>query len=254
LEFQRKYCLALSHTSCKEFTREPDSPLPPDLRFRGTAGFKDKFGKASVWVLLLAFLVIALIVWQVLSRGLFGPGITVQSQAVTASAFSTDAGFQTPSISPTPMQDTPTPTSLATATPTFALQTSPSTTVSSHALETPIGIEHKLVIHRVLAGESIVSIANQYWTTVEAIKAVNYSLPSPIRINWLIIVPINQTDIQGLPAFDGVEVTTDIKVELLAQQLSTDPTLLKFYNGFGNGEILTSGEWVLVPYMSTATP
>jgi hypothetical protein len=33
-----------------------------------------------------------------------------------------------------------------------------------------------------------------------------------------------------------------------------DPTLLILYNGFGNSEILTSGEWVLVPHMSTATP
>jgi len=151
------------------------------------------------------------------------------------------------------MQDTPTPASLATATPTFAMQTSPSRTVSSHALETPIGIENKIVIHRVLAGESIVSIANQYWTTAEAIRAVNYSLPSPLRISWLIIVPINQTDIQGLPAFDGFEVTMDITVGLLLQQLPTNPTLLKFYNGFGNGEILTSGEWVLAPHMTTAT-
>jgi len=33
-----------------------------------------------------------------------------------------------------------------------------------------------------------------------------------------------------------------------------DPTLLILYNSFGNSEILTSGEWVLVPHMSTATP
>jgi hypothetical protein len=42
--------------------------------------------------------------------------------------------------------------------------------------------------------------------------------------------------------------------EILAQQLSIDPTQLKLYNGLGDGEILSSGEWVLVPHMSTATP
>ena len=213
LEFQRTYCLAINHTSCEEYNREPDTPLPPDLRFQRRLGLREKFGKAGVWILLLVFIVVVLIVWQVLSRGLLGLGIPRQSPRVTVPVFSTDVGFQTPSISPSQMQDTPTPTLLITATPTFLIQTFAPTVVSPHALETPIGVEHKLVIHQVLAGESIISIANQYWTTVEAIQAVNYSLPSPLRIDWLIIVPVNQTDVHGLPAFEAYEVKTDVAVE-----------------------------------------
>jgi len=254
LEFQRIECLTGNHTSCEEFNRAPDTPLPHNLRFKGGSVLWKTIGKVRFWILILAIIFIALIAWQVLSRGLFGLGIPGYSQAETAPEFSIDAGFQTPSSSPVQAQDTPTPAPLATASPSYTIETFAPTIVSSHVLETPIGIEHKLVIHRMLAGESIVSVANQYWTTVEAIQAVNYSLPSPLQIDWLIIVPINQTNIQGLPAFDVYEVKTDIAVEILAQQLSIDPAQLKLYNGLGDGEILSSGEWVLVPHMSTATP
>lgn len=254
LEFQRSYCLNINYINCEEYNLKLDIPLPPDLRFKSGSVLSRKIGKGRVWILLLVVVVIVLIVWQVLSRGLLGLGTTGQSPRVTVPVFSTEVGFQTPSISTSQAQDTPSPTLIVTVTPTFLIQTFAPTVVLPHALETPIGVEHKLVIHRVLAGESTMSIASQYWTTVDAIQAVNYHLPSPLQINWLIIVPINQTDVQGLPAFDGYEVTTDVAVEILAQQFSIDPALLELYNGLGNGEILTSGEWVLVPHMSTATP
>jgi len=69
----------------------------------------------------------------------------------------------------------------------------------------------------------------------------------------LLIVPINQTNIQGLPAFDVYELKTGVARDSLAQQLSIEPALLKLYNGLGDGEILRSGEWVLVPHVSTPT-
>jgi len=253
LEFQRAYCLDINHTSCEEFNREPDTPLLQELRFEAGAGIKGKFGKAGIWIILLAFVVVALVVWQVLSRGFLGLEPSEHLPGVTVPVISTD-GSQTPPPLPTQMQDTPTPTLFATVTPTFQTRTFAPTIVISHALETPIGVQYKLVIHRVVAGESIMSIANQYWTTVDAIQAVNYNLPSPLRIDWLIIVPVNRTDIQGLPSFEAYEVTTDIAVRTLAQQLTIDPALFELYNGLGNNEFLTAGEWVLVPHMSTATP
>jgi LysM repeat protein len=159
---------------------------------------------------------------------------------------------QTPSSTLLQVHIKPTLTFLLTASSTEPIQTPK--LAMPHAMETPIGIEHKLVIHRVLEGESLTSIASQYWTTVEAIQAVNYYLPSPVRVGWLIILPINQTEVQGIPTFTAYEVKTDIVVEILAQQLSTDPVLLKSYNGLSNGEILDSGEWLLIPQMGTATP
>jgi hypothetical protein len=250
LEFQRAYCLEINHTSCEEYNRAPDKPLPSNLRYVSGSGLREKFGNAGVWLLLLVFIIIVLIAWQVLSRGLLGFGNPGQ----LGSAFSTNVVYQTLPLVATQVLDTPTPTLFLTNTPTFPIQTFAPTVVSPHVLETPIGVQHKLVIHRVLAGESIMSIASKYWTTVEAIQAVNYSLPIPLRIGWLIIVPINQTNVQGLPTFDAFEVSTDVAVRTLAQQLSVDPALLELYNGLGNNEFMNSGDWVLVPHMSTATP
>ena len=254
LEFQRAYCLEINHTSCEEYNRAPDKPLPSNLRFVGGSGLREKFGKAGVWILIIVLIVVVLIAWQVLSRGLLGFGNPGQSPGVIEPAFSTNVENQTLPIVTTQVQDTPTPTIFVTTTSTFPIQTFAPTEVSPHVLETPIGVEHKLVIHRVLAGESTMSIASKYWTTVQAIQAVNYSLPSPLRIGWLIIVPINQTNVQGLPTFDAYEVSTDVAVRTLAQQLSVDPALLELYNGLGNNEFLSSGDWVLVPHLSTATP
>ena len=254
LEFQRTKCLSINHTNCKEYNREPNTHLPPEIRYVGGNGLREKFGKSSAWILLFVLVIIVLIAWQLFSGSLLGFGNPGQSPGVTVPAFSSNVGSQATPILTGQQQDTPTPSLFITATPTFPIQTFASTVVLPHALETPIGVEHKLVIHRVLAGESLVSIASQYWTTVEAIQAVNYSLPSPLRIDWLIIVPISQTEINGSPVFEAYQVKTDVAVRILAQQLSVDPALLELYNGLGNDEFLSSGEWVLVPHRGTATP
>ncbi|MGB8214213.1 MAG: LysM domain-containing protein [Anaerolineales bacterium] len=154
---------------------------------------------------------------------------------------------------PTQVQNTPTPTFTLTS-PSIPTKVTTPTTESPHVLETPIGIVYKLVIHRVQPGESLESIASHYWTTVDAIAAINYHIPSPLLVNWLLIVPINQTDVQGLPVFEAYTVKTSVLVETLTQQLSIDPTMFKLYNGLNDGEILSAGEWVLVPHMATATP
>lgn len=254
LEFQRSTCLSINHTDCEEYHRKPDTPLPPELRYAGGAGQKKKVGKAGVWIFILVIVIVSLLAWQLLSRGLLGFGNPGQSPGVTVPAISTNVENPILPTFTSQMQDIPTPTLINTDTPTFPTLTFAPTVELPHTLETPIGVEYKLVIHRVLAGESLVSIASQYWTTVDAIQAVNYSLPSPLRIDWLIIVPINQTEIQGLPFFEAYQVKTDITVRILAQQLSVDPAIMELYNGLGNDELLSSGDWVLIPHISTATP
>ena len=82
---------------------------------------------------------------------------------------------------------------------------------------------------------------------------LNYSLPIPEWVGWLLIVPINQTNIQGLPAFDVFEVKTGVAWDSLVKELSIDLALLKLHYGLGDGEILRSGEWALVSHVSTPT-
>jgi len=247
LEFQRSYCLVANHISCEEYNSDAANPLPPNSR-NGDTDTRKKSIFPGVLIVFLAFAVVALVFWQVLPHFFSGWGLSKHLPEVSLPVNSTVVAMQTPSILPTKAQDTPTPTILVMNVPAIPSQTFTATTRSPHVLETPIGVEYKLVIHRVVAGESIMSIASQYWTTVEAIHAVNYSIPNPLLIGTLIIIPINQTDVHGLPAFGVYEVKTDISVRALAQQLSIDPALLELYNGLGNSESLSSGDWVLVPH------
>jgi hypothetical protein len=248
LEFQRKYCLSIDHINCEEYNREPNTQRSSNSGFGSISGLWRLVNKPSFFLVILALVVVVLIVWQVLPRVISGRGPAGHLPGVTVLVDSTVVGPQTPSNLPAQVQNTPTPTLMATIVPAISTQTFTPTIGSSHALETPIGVQYKLVVHRVLAGESVMSIASQYWTTVEAIHAVNYSLQSPLLVGAIIVIPINQTDVQGLPAFDTYEVKADIPVRTLAQQLSVDPALLELYNGLGNSEILSTGDWVLVPH------
>jgi hypothetical protein len=252
LEFQRKYCLGVGHINCGEYNRDRDSSRSYPVR-KNVPSLTKQNNKSGVFITIFA-VVVAFLTWQVLPRISWGLGPSGQLPGESAPAISTVIGLQIPSNVPVQVHDTPTPTRFVTIVAPVPTQTFTPTIGSSHALETPIGVEYKLVVHRVVAGESIMSIASQYWTTVEAIHAVNYSLQSPVLIGALIVIPINQTDVQGLPVFEAYEVKTDITVRNLAQQLSVDPALLELYNGLGNSESLISGDWVLVPHKGISTP
>jgi len=85
-------------------------------------------------------------------------------------------------LRPTPARNTQTATKFVpTSTQILSTDTLTPTAKPGHALETPIGLVDKSVIHRVKAGESLVSIANHYATTVEAIKAINYFM-TPLHL------------------------------------------------------------------------
>jgi LysM repeat protein len=213
-----------------------------------------KSGKTRLWIFLLVIAIVILIVWQVFARGLLGFGHPGLASVSTLPVSSTTVGLSTLPISPTQSQNTPTPTILMTPSATLPIQTATLTILLPHALETPIGLDYKLIIHRVALGESLPSMAAIYGTTAEAIQAVNYNLPLPLVVDRLVIVPINQTDIHGLPAFEAYEVKADVVVETLAQQLAVDPSLLKLYNGLKDGEPLSTGDWLLIPHVGTATP
>jgi hypothetical protein len=253
LEYQGAYCLTLNHTQCEEFVRAPNSPLLPSLRFERSPTLLNKIIKTRLWIYPVVFALIILIAWQIIARGLFRGENSGLVPGGVVSPYSTNVMATLP-ILPTQIQETPTQTILSMATETQPVQTSTPTVQFSHALETPIGIDHPLVIHKVVIGDSLPSIARYYWTTEEAIKAVNYNLLSPLRIDWYVIIPANQTDVQGLPKFEAYDVKTDVAVETLAKQLSVDVLLLKRYNGLNDGEILKKEEWLVIPHVVTAAP
>ncbi|MGA2489973.1 MAG: LysM peptidoglycan-binding domain-containing protein [Anaerolineales bacterium] len=167
----------------------------------------------------------------------------------------TETGNLTPSVVPTLIQATSTATLLPPSpSPTRTVVTSTPTLNSFHTLETPIGSEYQFIIHRILDGESLDSISNKYGTTPKALRLVNYDLPIPLLTNSLIIIPVNKTDVSGLPVFEAYIVKGDVSVEDLAKQLLVDPAVLEYYNALKVGQVLTADEWVLVPHIATATP
>jgi LysM repeat protein len=187
-----------------------------------------------------------------ISRGLFGFGMP--GNAPVSSPPVVLVTGSSPTLAPIQVSPTPTATSLPTETPFVPLPTDSPTQVSFHGLETPIGTDQNIIIHMVQSGESLVSIASHFWTTTDAIIAVNFQLQLPLQVDKVIVIPNNQTDVQGWPAFEVYNVPEDIVVETLAQQLSVKPDLLKLYNGFSDGEIVRAGDWVLVPHIGTAVP
>jgi LysM repeat protein len=259
LEFQGTHCLSSNHTNCEEFIRRPDTPLLPNLRYERSSSFRRRTAKAYRWFFLLVIPVAALIVWLVLSRGQMGPGGSKPVPGGKNPATSTSVELSSEPILPTQAQDTPTPTIAVTATATIPskLNSPTPTNPPSHALETPIALDAlgiNLIIHRVVEGESLPAIASYYWTTPEAIQAINYHLQLPITIDWYVVIPVNQTDVHTLPLFEPYSVQADIVTETFAQQLSIDPSVLKLYNGLKDGEVIKKGEWLLIPHVPVATP
>ena len=243
LGHQEEFCLTTNYPNCKEYAREPDAAPPIALHGSSESRSRKRPGNKK-WVLGIVLLGLGLIVaWQFITRGegfdqFFGgpTGITESTETSTEST----STFLSPTTTSTP---TPTPTFVDTAISRPPL-----------GLEIPRGIEHQFVIHRVLQGESLNLISNHYGTTVEAIQHVNYYFPIPLWVDSLIIIPVNQTDVSGIPAFEAYRVEKDIPAEELAQQLMVDPAVLKYYNDLKDGQVLTADEWVLVPHTGTATP
>jgi hypothetical protein len=130
------------------------------------------------------------------------------------------------------------------------------------ALESPLGLNKEFTIHRMLEGESLDRLASKYKTTVALIQAVNYYLPSPLMINWNVVVPLGRIDLQGVPAFEPQMVTAMMTVDEFAQSISVDASTLSYYNGMTTTYRLSPGDWLLVPRkkiipiqpLPTATP
>ena len=162
-----------------------------------------------------------------------------------------------PTLTPTAPTSTPTitftatPIVLKTSTATISVtftSTPTSTQIPPHSLEVPIGKDQLYLIHKVVDGENLATLAGKYQTSLEAILAVNSTLAIPIRIDAVVIIPLKNENPLGLPKLEPYQVTqTQITPEALAELLKTDMALFKFFNDLKDGEKLIKGNWVLVP-------
>jgi len=248
LDHQRTHCLTAAHTACPLFLATGDIPMPDELRSHLEADQMSRKVWMRVPVLAILVVVVGVIIWQVIARGLFSPPSQDGggASAATQTALSVPLGATDPTLTPlvedAPLPPTPTftPTQIASPIPT----TQP---VLNLALEVPLGLGQRFMIHRVMEGESLELFARRYATTIEAIQAVNYYLPSPLLVNWTVVIPLESIDVQGLPAFQPIMVVGDMTVEEFARSNSVDVATLSYFNALEASYRLARGDWLLIP-------
>jgi len=255
-EYQRAFCQNNKYSTCPVFLRKDQTALPDNIRMHDHKHSQQR--KSPWWILSLIIGILLVGAGIILIQSLSGKtesafNISASNQAVSLTSLAKIAltrkvslTLTEPSVSD---QNTVAPTSIPSITPVLVTVT-PNKNI--HRLEIPIGISYQFVIHRMKQGESLGNLATQYKTSVEAIKLVNYYLPEPVWIDWLVIIPVGITNVSGMPSFDAYMVVEgEITIEDLASTLALDASMIKLYNGFRDGYILSAGEWVLIPHSRT---
>ncbi len=116
-----------------------------------------------------------------------------------------------------------------------------------YTLDTPFGADVKFTLHQIASGENLDKLAVQHETTVDAIRAVNYSMPVPVWEDWIVVIPVGFSDVKGLPSFEPYRADgTIFSLEELALQLNADAQSLLKFNAFDVSCKLFKG-WLIVP-------
>jgi len=186
---------------------------------------------------------------------------TLGQDSLTPSSTPTVTPFPTLTYTPT-NTSTETPTNTITRTPTMTFTPSytptPSATntdIPPFSLGYPIGGDQKFIVYKVASGENLNYIAEKFGTSVEAIQAVNHSLPSPIWQGTIMVVPLNVIDPAGLPILTSYKVASDqVTIEEIANFMIADLQLIKYYNNCEAGQKFSAGAWVLIPLRPMTQP
>jgi hypothetical protein len=250
---QRTNCLTQSYADCVVYKQQANGKMPKKIQHT-QEGLREK--TKLVFLSLGILLSVGLIIVAFIFREFWIPGVFEPEKNLTdkPEPTITDYVFVTQTQVPGLIEifepqasDTPTliPSQTASATPV-----TPTTTIDYPplALDTPIGLTEKFVIHQVEEGESLLLFANWYKTSAEAIQAINLNISYPIQVGDIVIIPINRTDTTGLPAFEAYEVKgMPINIQDLSTQLGVAVEDLYFYNNVVEGQIIQPGEWLIVP-------
>jgi len=249
LNHQRIACLGRSYTQCPIYMKEANGKMPPELAEQVDRLNGKKWLLGLLIVVALLLLGGAILLVRQFNKPAVSPptaDLTRTSQVELTGAMSlTSLAAETGTLvaaQSTAVPSTPVPTAQVTP---VATEQAP---VVGHELDSPIGSDQKFIIHRILDGESLEQFAVLYNTDRETIKAVNYLLPVPLWINWLIIIPLDLTAPGDLPTFEAYLVTDEkVTVDKLAEKMALDPQQLAYYNGVDREAVFESGDWLLIP-------
>ena len=250
-QHQREYCLSANHTACPVYTRETGSKAVPKNIFHRR---KRSLPRIKARHILLALLLAGagVLVAMLYSGMIRLPALTSQNPIATAVANTPVLEVLLPTLTPT-LVFTPT----VTRTPMPPTLTP--TPILPFLLETPAGpVGREFIIHKTLPGEALLLLAEMYFTSSEAIRAVNYQMPGTIWEGMLVVVPYMHKNVNGVPPMTVYQVTEEnMTMETLARQLdldALDANLLLEVNGRPTGYTLQVGEYVLIPYPLALTP
>ena len=237
-DHQREFCLTPEFVHCPVYQTTNLEALPKNLRGNRRSGSKSH-GPFSILILCLVLLIglaVAILLGLIKLPGtpaaipVIVRGETPSQSATLPAAKSTATLTATPTIHPTATFETEIPTP------------------APHALETPFGISPKLVIHQVREGEGFIRLAEQFGTTVAAIKAINFELPETLFVDTILVIPMNTDDVTDLPRFSLRQINTEgLTIESFADRMSLDAQELKKFNELPDGYVLQMGEWLLIP-------
>lgn len=114
--------------------------------------------------------------------------------------------------------------------------------------------QYVLTLHQVSYGESMDLLAAQYETSLPAIQAVNYFLPSPLWSDLVIVIPVGISEISGLPFFEPYFVPDPVaSLDVIVQQVSVPGSDLMEYNNL-DGDCPAYAGWLLLPRPDRKNP
>ncbi len=247
--YQCQFCLEPLHTQCERYVAKSKKPIPAAFLI----GEQSQTRKRSLVLrlILLGLMLLAVVaatVWLLFTQRL------AEAPALEPTSLTTPAAvvvLATSTLTQTPQPSlTQSPVPSQTAKPSFPKT---STQIPPHLLETPYGIARQFLLHRVVAGESLLKLSGTYNASVEAIRAVNIDLQGTLWADTVIIIPVNQLDANGLIPMIAYEVLADgITIQTLALEQNVDLNVLYELNNLPSDYIFHSGEWVILPHTPSA--
>lgn len=240
-DHQSQFCLTAAYSNCSVYTAAAGMAMPAALRNRARHPGKGKRRMVLVSIYLLVFaLLIAAGIWFS-QRSDFARGLAGTAAIETAVFLQMQPAVSVHTDTPEKSTETAAPASTDTA-------DSPTQTPGPvRQLGLTIGREERFVLHRIAGGENIALLARQYNTSDAAIVAVNFVLPVPIWVDWVVVIPIDRTAVSHLPTFEPIQAVADQPANELALDLGVDVLQFLYYNGLEADEVIRAGEWVLVP-------
>jgi LysM repeat protein len=156
----------------------------------------------------------------------------------------------TPTPKPTPTSTpSPRPTVSPTATPRPSATVSPTPTVTPRPTPTPTSSAPVTVSYRVLAGDTLGSIARKFGVTVTALQTLNkISDPRLLQVGQLLRIPvISSTASAPVIAPKTYRVLAGETLFSIARKLGVTSTALAELNGITNPNLIRAGQILKVP-------